>query len=62
MDASVNMKMTPAEHRAIRDALQQAAEVERSIVNDRSASGPGPAEKRGAREREAMYRLLLEKL
>lgn len=60
-DVTVSVKLTPAEHRLIRSAVEEAAENARL---DGRAKNPrlDPSEARQAREREAQLRLLLERL
>jgi hypothetical protein len=59
MEATVNMKMTPAEHRLIREAVQNKADVLRANMQ---AGAFEPREREQARETEAKLRLLLERL
>lgn len=68
MDTSVNMKMTPEEHRLIRDCVMESkAEADR-IVNERTVPlgdatrAASTAEIRVARERSLRTNDLLEKL
>lgn len=59
MDTSVNMKMTPEEHRLIRDAVRDTANECHAF----NRNSDNPADERAkARQREAQLRHLLTKL
>lgn len=64
MDASVNMKMTPEEHRLIRDALLEARELDLSVASRRPSENGTPSApvRAAARERAVRLSALLEKL
>lgn len=62
MDTSVNMKMSPDEHRLIVSAVEEAAESARAVVNDREIRKTNPKAVQDARERDARLRDLRTKL